>query len=82
MFKHDLEYEANEEKYQAVRKEILGDGSDDSESGEGGSGDDSSEEESDNEDEDKGNPVCFAIAIGVDFTDLSSLNKQKLRRQP
>jgi pre-mRNA-splicing factor CWC22 len=42
VFKFDPEYEANEEKYSALRKEILDEGSSSSESGSG------SEEESEN----------------------------------
>lgn len=52
VFKHDPEYEENEEKYKEIRTGILGDGSDDS-SSEGGSdsGSDSDDEESDDEEE-------------------------------
>lgn len=52
VFKHDPEYEGNEEKYREIRASILDDGSDDS-SSEGGSdsGSDSDDEESDEEEE-------------------------------
>jgi len=47
VFKHDPEFEANEEKYQAVKKEIIGDES--SGSGSGSDGDDSGDDESEEE---------------------------------
>ncbi|XP_069668734.1 pre-mRNA-splicing factor CWC22 homolog isoform X2 [Periplaneta americana] len=49
VFKFDAEYEANEEKYSTLRKEILDEGSSDSESGSG------SEEESGDEEEESEN---------------------------
>ena len=48
MFKFDAEYEANEAKYVALRKEILDEGSSDSESGSGSDEESGSEEESEN----------------------------------
>ena len=50
VFKHDPEFVENEEKYKAIRREILDEGSEDSESGSGGS---SSEDESDEEERGK-----------------------------
>ena len=43
VFKHDPEYEANEEKYQEIKKELLDEDSSDSSSGSSGSSSDDSD---------------------------------------
>jgi hypothetical protein len=48
VFKFDPEYEANEEKYSSLRKEILDEGSSSSEGGSGLEEENDSEEESEN----------------------------------
>lgn len=48
VFKFDTDYEANEEKYVSLRKEILDEGSSNSESGSGSEEESDSEEESEN----------------------------------
>ena len=50
VFKHDPDYEANEEKYQAVKTEIIGSGSDSGETDES----DESNDESSSDEEAKG----------------------------
>ncbi|KAI8084534.1 MIF4G-domain-containing protein [Halteromyces radiatus] len=66
IFKYDPDYEENEEKYTAIKREILGDGSDaESESGES---DEGSEEESESEEEDQG--MDIRDETGADVVDL------------
>lgn len=92
MFKHDPEFEANEQKYQAVKKEIIGDES--SGSGSGSDGDDSGDDESE-EEEEKGifsflskikylyltNPHFFMVTKGEDaIVDETETNLIALRR--
>ena len=61
VFKHDPEYEANEAKYQGIKKELLDeDSSDDDESGSGDDEDDSSDdddEKKEKEDNDTSAPI-------------------------
>ena len=57
MFKHDPEYEDNEEKYQAIKKELLGDESSDGSEGDSSDGSDSSDSEKDDKDEDTSAPI-------------------------
>lgn len=53
VFKFDPEYESSEGKYDTLRKELLGEGSSDSESGSGADDDDGSESEESEADENK-----------------------------
>ena len=71
VFKHDLEYEENEEKYQAIKKELLGEDS----SGE--SGDDSSNEShaSDSEKDDKDDEDTSAPIIDQTETNMIALRR-------
>ena len=55
VFKHDASYEENEEKYQAIKKELLGEDSSDENDSSGDS--DSSESEKDDKDEDTSAPI-------------------------
>lgn len=67
VFKFDPEYEAKEEKYNCLRKEILDEGSSDSEyESESGEGDDSGEESGDGKQE--------VVSISVKYCFHTDLN--------
>merc|ERR1739838_369996 len=53
VFKHDADYEENEQKYGAIKSELLGDDSGGSSGSDGGSGSGSSSDDSDDEQEEK-----------------------------
>ena len=57
VFKHDPEYEDNEEKYQAIKKELLGEESSDGSDGDSSDGSESSDSEKDDKDEDTSAPI-------------------------
>jgi len=60
VFKFDPEYEENEEKYQAVKREILGEDGDEAEGSDDDSGSDGSEDEDEDEEEEtKGIKLLF-----------------------
>jgi len=58
VFKHDPEYEANEEKYDSVKKQLLGEeSSDDGSSSDEGSSDESGSDSEESEKEDTSAPI-------------------------
>jgi pre-mRNA-splicing factor CWC22 len=78
IFKYDPDYTENEEKYNAIKSEILGDDESEDESGSSGSGESESEEESDEEEElkvvDETNADIIELRRKIYLTVMSSVN--------
>jgi len=65
VFKHDADYEENEQKYGAIKSELLGDDSGGSSGSDGGSGSGSSSDDSDDEQEEKKDTIIDATETNL-----------------
>jgi pre-mRNA-splicing factor CWC22 len=82
VFKYDPNFEESEKKYEAIKKEILGESSSDEEDGESGSEDGSSgaEEEEEEEEERREVPPAHQAAGSMEINDMTETDLVNLRR--